>query len=80
MHSKSDNIEIVFKYKVTEVIEELFQSFASRYQFEIKTWMKDSDFAFVFVHYCITNAINNSKSRWIIYKFSRLGIIKKNQQ
>ena len=37
MHSKSDNIGIVIKDKVTEVIEELFLSFASRYQFEIKT-------------------------------------------
>ena len=32
MHSKSDNIEIMINDKADEVVEELFQSFFSRYQ------------------------------------------------
>ena len=50
IHSKSDNIEIMINDKGDEVIEELFQSHLSRYQFGLETSMKCSDFIIDCVH------------------------------
>ena len=50
MHSKSDNIEIMINDKASEVIEELFQSFLSRYQIGLERSMRGSDFIFDCVH------------------------------
>ena len=50
MHSKSDNIEVMFNDKVDKVIEELFKSLFSRYQIGLKTLMKVSGFIFDCVH------------------------------
>ena len=36
--------------KADEVVEELFQSFFSRYQIGLEMWMKGSDFVFDCVH------------------------------
>ena len=46
MHLKSDNIEVVIYDKADEVIEELLQSLHSRYQIELETSIKVSDFVF----------------------------------
>ena len=46
MHSKSDSIEIVINDKANEFMEELFQSFLSRYQIRLETSVKGSDFIF----------------------------------
>ena len=46
MHSKSDNMEIMINDKADEIIEELFDSLFSRYQFGLETSMKGSDFIF----------------------------------
>ena len=46
MHSKINNIEIMINSKADEVIEELFQSRLSKYQIEIGTSMRGSDFIF----------------------------------
>ena len=50
MHSKSDKIEIMINDKADEVIEELFQSFLSRYQIGLETSMQVSDFIFDCIH------------------------------
>ena len=50
MHSKSDKVEIMINNKADRVIEELSQSFFSRYQIELNTSMKGSDFVFDCVH------------------------------
>ena len=50
MHSKSDNIEIMINDKADEVIEELFQSFLSRYQIRLEISIRRSDFIFDCVH------------------------------
>ena len=46
MHLKSDNIEILTHDKIEEVIKELFKLLLSRYQIDLKTSMKSSDFIF----------------------------------
>ena len=50
MHPKSSNIEIMISDKEDEGIEERFQSLLSRYQIELVTSMKGSDFVFDCVH------------------------------
>ena len=50
MHSKRDNIEIMITDKADEVIEELFESLLNRYQIELETSMRGSDFIFHCVH------------------------------
>ena len=50
MHSKSDNIEIMINDKADEFIEELFQSFLSRYQIRLEISIRGSDFIFDCVH------------------------------
>ena len=46
IHLKSDNIEILTHDKIEEVIKELFKLLLSRYQIDLKTSMKSSDFIF----------------------------------
>ena len=46
MHSKSDNIEIKINHKAGEVIQKLFKSLLNRYQNDLKTSMRGSDFTF----------------------------------
>ena len=50
MHSKSDNMEIMFNNKEDEVIKELFPSLLSRNQIGLETSMKGSDFILDCVH------------------------------
>ena len=49
MHSKSDNIEIMFNDKIDEVIEELFDSLKNRYQNNLES-MKGKESVFDYVH------------------------------
>ena len=44
MHSESDNIECMSYDNANEVVNELFESFLSRYQAGLETSMKGSDF------------------------------------
>ena len=46
MHSKSDNVEIMRGLDTNDVIDELIESFAKRYQEGLEKKMKDSDYAF----------------------------------
>ena len=46
MHSKSDNIEFMSYDNVNEVVNELFESFLSRYRVGLETSMKGSDLIF----------------------------------
>ena len=50
MHSKSDNIEIMINDKGDEIIEKHFDPFYNRYQVELETSVRGSDFIFNFVH------------------------------
>ena len=51
MHLKSDNIETIINDKADGVVEEHFQSLLSKYQIELETSIKDSDFVFNCVHF-----------------------------
>ena len=44
MHSESDNIECMSYDNANEVVNELFESYLSRYQASLETSMKRSDF------------------------------------
>ena len=46
MHSKGDNTKIMNNDKAEKVIEDLFQSFLSKYQIGLEISMKGSDFMF----------------------------------
>ena len=46
MHSKSDSIEIMIYSKADKVIQELSESFPTRYQTGLEELMKGSDFVF----------------------------------
>ena len=46
MHSRSDNVEFTFYNDANEVVDELFESLRSRYQENLETSMKESDFIF----------------------------------
>ena len=50
MNSLSDNIEIMINKKADEVIEEIFQSFLSKYQIISETLIKDRHFILDCVH------------------------------
>ena len=50
MYSKSDNREFMIYDNTDEVIEELFESILNRYQIELETSMRGSDFIFDCVH------------------------------
>ena len=51
MHSKSDNKEIKINGKADEVIEKLFKSLLNKYQNNLETLMKGSDFIFDYVNF-----------------------------
>ena len=60
MHSKSDKIEIKIYDKVDDAIQEPFESLFSRYQIELETSIKSSNFifdCFNLLHYkcCLIN-------------------------
>ena len=46
MHTKSDNIKIMSGIETNDAINELFHSFAKRYQEGLETKMKGSSFTF----------------------------------
>ena len=46
LHTKSDNIVIMSKIETKDAINELFHSFAKRYQEGLDTKMKGSSFTF----------------------------------
>ena len=46
MHSKSGNVEIMRGLDTNDVIDELIESFAKRYQEGLETKMKGSNYAF----------------------------------
>ena len=60
MHSKSVNIEIMISDAAGEVIEELFDSLRNRYQNNLETKMRNSEFAFDYndLLYCKCHRIN----------------------
>ena len=57
MHSKSDNIEIMFNDEADRFIEKLFRSLQKRYQNSLEESVKGSEFVFDCAIYCIINAI-----------------------
>ena len=60
MYSKSDNVEIMMGNEADDIIKELFESFKKRYQEELETKMKGSQFAFESVDllYCSLHKIS----------------------
>ena len=60
MHSKSDNIEFMTNHNPSEVIEEIFESYLSRYQIGLESSGKGKDFIFDGVNllYCKCHEIN----------------------
>ena len=46
MHSRNENIKFTFYNAVNEVVNELFDSLRSRYQGNLETSMRGSDFIF----------------------------------
>ena len=46
MHLRSENIEVITYDNANEVIEEVFESLLSRYQIDLETSMKESNFIF----------------------------------
>ena len=50
MHSNSDNIEITINDKTGKVIEKRFKLFLNRYQNDLETIMRGSDFIIDFVN------------------------------
>ena len=59
MHSNSDNIKLTPYSDANDVIEKLFKSLRSRYQENLETSMKESDFIF--------DSAQLIYSRWFIY-------------
>ena len=53
MDSKSDNVKIMMGNKADGIINELFESFKTRYQEGLETKMKGSQFFFKVLIYCI---------------------------
>ena len=50
MHSKSVNKEIMINDKAKKVIKKLFKSLLKKYQSNLKTLTKNSDFVLDYVH------------------------------
>ena len=46
MYSKSDNIELMLYDNANEVVNKVFESLLSRYQIDLETLMRGSDFIF----------------------------------
>ena len=61
MHSKSDNEEININDKEGEVIGKLFQSLLNRYQNNLDTSMRGTDFFLIVFICCIINVIKEIK-------------------
>ena len=57
MHSKSNNIEFMLYDNANEVVNEIFQSFLSRYQIGLETSMRGGDFIFDSVQLIYYNAV-----------------------
>ena len=57
MHLRSDNIKLPFYNDVNEIDDELFDSLRLRYQGNLETSMRGSDFIFDSVQRCITDVI-----------------------
>ena len=57
MHLRSDNIKFPFYNDVNEIDDELFDSLRLRYQGNLETSMRGSDFIFDSVQRCITDVI-----------------------
>ena len=58
MHSRSNNIKFTCYNDAKEVVDELINSLRSRYQENLETSMRESDFIFDSVQLMITNVIN----------------------
>ena len=58
MHSRSNNIKFTYYNDAKEVVDELINSLRSRYQGNLETSMRESDFIFDSVQLMITNVIN----------------------
>ena len=54
MHTKSDNIEIMIGIETSDIINELFRSLIKRYQENLETKMRGSEFIFYSVDLFIT--------------------------
>ena len=65
IHSKSDNIKIINYDKADETIKELFDSLLQRYQVELETSIKGSDFMFycAYLLYYKCHKINSNGGR-----------------
>ena len=46
MHSRSDNVKLKFYNDVNEIVDEHFESLRSRYQGNLETSIRESDFIF----------------------------------
>ena len=57
MHSSSNNIKFTSYNDANEVVDELFESLRSRYQENLETLMRGSDFIFDSVQLMFTNFI-----------------------
>ena len=58
MHSKSNNIKCTCYNDAKEVVDELINSLPLRYQGNLETSMRESDFIFDSVQLMIANVIN----------------------
>ena len=67
MHSKSDNIEIMFQNTADEVIEKLFESSLKRYQIGLEASMKGSDFIFSCVNLLYYQCYKINMKRGVLY-------------
>ena len=56
MHSKNDNIQLMSSDEADEVIKKSFDSLKNRYQNNLES-MRGSEFIFIFLLICITDAI-----------------------
>ena len=65
MHTKSDNIKIMSGIETNNVINELFHSFAKRYQKGLETKMKGSSFTFDLLEYHLHKISLNRGSSYI---------------
>ena len=49
MHAKSDNIEIMMRSEIDEIMEELFKFFLKRYQEGLEESMRGIEFTFILI-------------------------------
>ena len=74
MYSKSENIKFKFYNDANKVVDEVFESLRSRYQGNLKTSMRGSNFVFdsVLLTYYKCHNINFKCGGWFIYWFTRV--------